>query len=102
MRARRVDANLSEIVAAFRKLGCSVWVCNSEVDLVIGYGGISALVEVKDGSKPPSHRKLTPAQTEFRRWWTGGIRLVQDLDDVDHAVRWLRASHRVICDHQSH
>ena len=96
-RARRVDANLKEVVATFRKMGCSVWVCNSEVDAVIGYGGIAALIEVKDGAKSASRRKYTKAQIEMREWWTGGIRLVTCLDDVAAAVRWLRASHKALC-----
>lgn len=88
--ARRTDANLTPIVKAYRKLGCSVWVCNSMVDCVIGYGGISELVEVKDGEKPPSARKLTKAQVEFRKTWTGGVWLIKSLADVETHVAHFR------------
>ena len=88
--AKRVDANLREIADTFRKLGCSVWVVNDRVDLVIGYGGLSMLVEVKDGKKAPSRQKLTTAQVKFRETWTGGIYLVNSLDSAQQAVRTLR------------
>lgn len=95
--ARRTDANLTPIVKAYRKLGCSVWVSNlGPVDLVVGYGGISELVEVKDGSKPPSARRLTKAQVEFRKHWTGGIRLITSLANVETHVRQLRELHEYI------
>lgn len=96
MRARRVDDNLASIVAAYRALGCSVWVCNSMVDCVIGYGGIAELIEVKDGAKSASRRKLTPAQVKFRESWTGGVRLVQSLDDVGVHVANIRKRHAAI------
>ena len=96
-RAARVDANLSAIVAAFRYLGCSVNVRNdSMADLDVGYGGISIIVEVKDGNKPPSARKLTPNQVDKRKTWTGGIRLVKDMADVVATVNTLRAWHKAI------
>lgn len=31
------------------------------------------LMEIKDPSKPPSERRLTPAQAEFHAAWTGPI-----------------------------
>lgn len=95
-RAARVDANLSAVVEAFRRLGCSVHVTNSAWDCTVGYGGLSMLVEVKDGSKPPSARQLTPAQKKFRETWTGGIRLVKDLGDVAETVNTLRRWHNAI------
>jgi hypothetical protein len=91
MKARRVDGNLKLIVAAFRKLGCSVHVTNGAWDLTVGLGGMTRLVEVKDGSKPPSARKLTPAQVEFRRTWTGGIELVESVEHVASVVNAMRA-----------
>jgi hypothetical protein len=100
MRARRVDANLTAIVSAYRALGCTVWICNSNVDCIVGYSGISELVEVKDGSKPPSARVLTPAQVAFRRVWTGGIRLVKSLDEVAAHVADIRRKHKILSDRQ--
>jgi hypothetical protein len=90
----KTDANHSEIVAAFRKLGCSVLslapLGRGAPDLAVGYGGITALVEVKDGGKPRSAQKLTPDQREFWDTWKGGVRLVNGLDAVVETVELLK------------
>ena len=59
---KRVDANTQEIVAAWRKMG-AYWIdCTG--DPSIGFDGILAhrgklwLVEIKDGSKPPSDPRI--------------------------------------------
>ena len=75
MRAARTDANHSDVVAALRSIGASVSdtsrAGNGFPDLVVGYRGRNWLIEVKDGEKPPSARKLTPAQVEFKATWRG-------------------------------
>lgn len=90
-RAARTDANHAEIVAAFRKLGCSVLSLAAMgkgcPDLLVAKHGQSLLVEVKDGAKPPSARTLTPDQEAFRRGWKGGIVVAIGLDDVPEIVR---------------
>ena len=96
-RAARVDDNLKAIVNVFRRLGCSVHVTNGAWDATVGYGGITILVEVKDGSKPASRRKLTPAQVKFRETWTGGIYLVQCEEDAVRCVETLRDRHKRLC-----
>jgi hypothetical protein len=73
-RVRKVDANQPFMVATFRALGCSVWI-TSEIgrgapDLVIRKGGQVRLIELKDGAKPPSARKLTPDEQEFQAEWS--------------------------------
>lgn len=74
-RAARVDANQPEIVAALRQSGCSVEHLHSVgggvPDLLVGVQGLNLLIEVKDGSKPPSARKLTPDQVEWHGKWQG-------------------------------
>lgn len=94
--ARRTDANLTAIVEELRRLGLSVHVLNDVVDLVVGYGGLSMLVEVKDGAKPPSRRQLTPAQLKFRETWTGGIRLVTCLQDARETASTLQRWHLAV------
>jgi len=76
-RAKKVDDNQKEIVQTFRNLGAQVAITSSAgagfPDLVVQYRYPSRrchnletmLVEVKDGNKPPSHRKLTPVQEIF-------------------------------------
>lgn len=70
-----VDANQKDIVRVFRLLGCSVQTCHTlgkgYPDLHVGVDGIDQLVEVKDGSKPPSARKLTVPEEKFHREWRG-------------------------------
>lgn len=73
--AKQVDANQVDVVAALRAAGASVVhlheVADGCPDLLIGIAGINALIEVKDGKKPPSAQKLTPDQVSFHRTWRG-------------------------------
>lgn len=73
--AAKVDANQSEIVAALRAAGATVTPTHSAgegfPDLAVGFRGQSFLIEVKDGSKPPSARKLTPDQQKWHAAWRG-------------------------------
>lgn len=93
-RAARVDANQPEIVAALRNLGCSVLdmsrLGGGAPDIAVGYGGLTILAEIKDGKKPPSERKLTKAQVEWRQTWTGGVRLIQGVEDALETANTLR------------
>lgn len=99
-RAARVDANQGTIVSEYRRLGCSVRstaaLGKGFPDLCVGIGGLSALVEVKDGSKPPSARALTPDERDFRDTWTGGVYLVEKVEDVARHVETLRRWHSAI------
>lgn len=65
----RVDANQGAIVAALRKIGCFVqsiaMVGGGVPDLLCGCRGRWHVLEVKDGSKPPSARALTPAEAKW-------------------------------------
>ena len=91
-RAAKVDANQAEIVKAFRKMGCSVLIISQLkncTDLVIGKNKKNVMVEVKDGSKPPSARKLTDGEQKFRDGWFGSAVTVESLDDVIEVVREL-------------
>lgn len=67
-RAARVDANQAAIAEALRSCGATVQLIHTVgkgcPDLLVGFGGINLLLEVKDGSKPPSKRKLTPDESE--------------------------------------
>ena len=73
--AAKVDANQPDVVSALRKIGAKVYVASSFgkgfPDLIVGFRGAFYLLEVKDGSKPPSARKLTPEQQEFHAEWAG-------------------------------
>lgn len=75
-RAARVDANQGEIVQALRAAGAVVYstaaVAHGFPDLTVGYRRVTYLLEVKDGSKPPSARELTPDQLTWHTTWNGG------------------------------
>lgn len=92
-RAAKTDANHAEIVAALRQAGCGVLdlsrVGNGCPDLLVhlpSYPWRQALVEVKDGSKPPSARKLTPDQEKFHAEWKGWIHTVKSVDEALEAL----------------
>lgn len=84
MRAAKVDANQPEIVATFRKLGCEVahthMVGSGFPDIVVRCGDIVRLVEIKDGAKPPSARKLTKPEAKFHETWP--VHIVETNADV--------------------
>lgn len=71
-RAAKRDDNEKEIVTALRKAGAYVTFLDEPCDLLVGYKGRIVLFEVKDGSKPPSARKLTPKEQKFHDEWAGG------------------------------
>ena len=87
-RAAKVDYNQAEIVDALRRMGCSVECLHSVgsgvPDLLVGMNGINLLLEVKDGKKPPSARKLTMDQVIWHDEWRGQVQIVKS---VDHAIR---------------
>ena len=55
-------------------------------------------IEAKDGSKPPSARKLTPDEERFRMDWKGGYRIVENIDHVEETVNVLKGWQRAIHD----
>lgn len=85
-RAARVDANQNEIVRALRDMGASVaitsMVGSGFPDIVVGYQGRNYLIEIKDGSKPPSKRKLTPDEQEFFDTWRGTVFITNDINET--------------------
>jgi len=88
-RAAKVDRNHGEIVAALRAIGCFVWdtsACgNGAPDLVAMRGGVWRAIEVKDGERPPSERKLTADQVKFHGQVAahgGTVYVVQSVQDV--------------------
>lgn len=82
-RAAKRDDNEKEIVVALRKAGAYVSFIDEPCDLIVGYQGKTILLEVKDGNKPPSARKLTHNEQKFHDEWTGGeLYVVTCVDDA--------------------
>lgn len=73
-RAAKIDANQAQVVSALRAAGVSVQslaaVGNGVPDLLCGFRGKLSLLEVKDGGKAPSARKLTAAQNDWHTTWS--------------------------------
>ena len=78
----KVDANQAEIVADLRKLGASVQslttVGKGCPDIVVGYMGVNLMVEIKDGSNPPSKRRLTQDEDKWHLEWVGQVAIVEN------------------------
>jgi hypothetical protein len=71
--AARRDANEDQVVSALEAAGAYVKKINDggTFDLLVWYRGNTLLLECKDGNKPPSARKLTPAEQKFHDQWPG-------------------------------
>ena len=81
----KTDANHKEISIAFERLGWSVLDIHqipNSADILIGKWMHCIVIEIKDGSKPPSNRKLTPGEIKFKDRWRGDYRIVTCLQDV--------------------
>jgi Holliday junction resolvase len=91
MRAAKIDANHEQVVSALRAAGASVQslagVGKGVPDLLVGFQGKTLLMEVKDGRKTPSARRLTEDQLKWHGGWRGGPLAV--VDGVDAALRML-------------
>jgi hypothetical protein len=92
-RAAKVDANQSEIVAALRTANCLVEPRLSTLGqgipdlLVQGPCGNLYLMEVKDGNKPASKRKLTQRQVDYgNKGWN--FHVVTNWAEALNVVAW--------------
>jgi hypothetical protein len=84
---RRTDTNQPEIVEALRAAGATVqhlhMVGQGCPDLLVGRQGYTFLIEVKDGDKPPSKRKLTDREKIWHFWWDGvPVDVVENVADA--------------------
>lgn len=90
MRGSRVDSNQPAIVGALRACGASVqhlhMVGQGCPDILAGYRGVNYLIEIKDGSRPPSARKLTGPEASFHAAWRGQVVVVESVADAIRAV----------------
>ena len=90
-----MDANHKAISQALEQIGCTVQSLASVgggcPDLLVGYHGHNYILEVKDGSKIPSKRKLTDDEAEWQERWTGNCVTV---DSPQAAINYVLASGR--------
>ena len=82
----RIDANHGVIVDTFRQLGCSVVslasVGSGCPDIIVGFRRRNLLVEIKDGKKAPSDRKLSSDEKSFFETWKGAACVVISRDEA--------------------
>jgi len=90
--AKRVDENQADVVAEIRAALPEATVFDLSgsgkgiPDLLIGFNGGNYLVEIKDGSKPPSERKLTPAQEALHTNWQGQVAVANNSAEAIAAI----------------
>lgn len=86
--AKRVDDNHTALVTELRETLPEATVFDASgagggfPDLVVGWQGRNYLIEVKDGEKSPSRRKLTPAQEKLHAAWQGQINVCFSAADI--------------------
>ena len=85
-RASKIDRNQGEIVSALKAVGCDVKslaaVGDGCPDLLVLCRGVLYLMEIKDGTLPPSRRKLTPDQVKFHDSWRGPIGVIKSVEEA--------------------
>jgi hypothetical protein len=81
--AARVDANQTQIVSALRAAGAYVWIIGLPVDLLVGYGNHTFLMEIKSTHKA----RLTGLQSDFFENWSGST--VCRVDSPEAALRMI-------------
>lgn len=88
--ARRKDANHREILDAFQAHGCGVLdvagLADLGCDLIVLRGKEARLIEVKDGAKVPSARKLTDSEARLKLLHPQVWRIVATVEDVVRVV----------------
>lgn len=94
--AARADANQPAIVALLRKAGARVQhlhaVGHGVPDLVVGYAGRLAWVEIKDPAQPPSKRRLTPDEKAWHALWHAyPVYVIESDEDALAMLEELRA-----------
>lgn len=89
-RASKADANQPAIIDALRRAGASVQplhaVGSGCPDILVGFRGVNLMVEIKDGEKPPSARRLTPDQVVWHDAWRGQVIVVKSVDEALTAI----------------
>lgn len=85
-RAAKVDANQPEVTKKLREYGATVQPLHTVgkgcPDLLVGYRGTNYLMEIKDGTRAPSDRKLTKDEEVWHMTWTGTVHTVESWEDA--------------------
>ncbi len=88
---RKADDNQVKVAEAFRRLRWSYkhthTIGKGFPDGIAGYNGVNYLIEIKDGSKVKSQRKLTEDEQKFHDEWKGQVVIIESVDDVIRFVK---------------
>lgn len=92
---KRVDANQKVIVKTARDLGASVLILSMVgkgcPDILMGVNGINALIEIKDGDKSVSARKLTECEQKFFDSWEGQVCIISTITELIDLINRMRS-----------
>lgn len=69
--AQRVDANQDQIVSVLEAVGASVVVIGQPLDLLVGFRGMTFLLEVKNPNSEYGKKGANKKQAEFKKLWRG-------------------------------
>lgn len=86
---KRRDKNETEIINVFRSVGISVEPIDTPCDLIIGWGGRSALVEVKT-----EKGGYTESQKKFLTTWRGDYITVRSVDQALKVAALFKKCHK--------
>ena len=95
VRHKKKDDNHKEISDEFIRLGAGIKDVSSLpdfVDILVTYAGQTVAVEIKDGSKVPSARRLTPGEEKFRDYWTqhgGKWACIETIEQANEMIKGL-------------
>lgn len=83
----RVDDNQNEVVSQLKQIyGLSVRVTSMVgagfPDLVLGWRGKNYLIELKDGKKSASRKKLTELESKMKDTWFGQFDVCENIEDI--------------------
>jgi hypothetical protein len=87
MTFKRTDDNQKSVVTSLRKIA-NLSVTSTHTigkgfpDLVVGYKGNNYLIELKDGAKTKSQKKLTICETKFHDEWNGQVAICESVEDI--------------------
>lgn len=91
---KRVDANQKALVDLWRKMGATVLILSAVgkgcPDVLVGFNGKNALVEIKDGTKAPSQQKLTEWEQQFHDEWEGQVCIVKNVEQAIELINKMR------------
>ena len=93
LRARK-DSNHVELVKVFRDMGAEVidlaQLGDGIPDLLVTVGKAYCLVEIKDGSKPPSQQALTKDELTFHQKCRGNLKIINRVETAVGLVADMR------------